>query len=216
MKRIAKVFAFIAIVGFSTGTAFGASGTTTEDFFYQRGYEVGFQNGFDEGVRKAMEESKRMLSLYGNELKAFEIGKYLIKAQYLTYPQVWQEVDENGAIKLRVIPSRIERELNVDELFSKFANIPTMTPEAKDKAKLSLDEKNSVYLSNRDSNINKMPQNVNTANNKHTLSVKKTSKNLDILKRANVVFSDEGENYNVLFFTDTEQKDFCRQYEICK
>lgn len=56
----------------------------------------------------------------------------------------------------------------------------------------------------------------NTPKNKQTLNVKKTSKNLDVLKRANVVFSDEGDNYNVLFFTKQEKQDFCKQYEICE
>lgn len=210
-----KFFKMTTILVFLASLSF-ANSTSTEDFFYQRGYEVGFSNGFEEGVRQAMAESKRMLELYGAELKAYEIGKYLIKTQNLTYPQVWQEIDDSGLVKLRIIPSRIEKELNIDELFTKFTNIPTMNAQTKSKSKLSLEEKNSVYLSNRDSNINHLPQNVNSATNQHTLNIKKTSKNLDILKKANVVFSDEGETYNVLFFTSTEKQDFCRQYEICK
>lgn len=213
-KTMKKILYSMCIFGFFVN-AFGAE-TSTEDFFYQRGYENGFASGFEEGVRKAMEESKRMLEIYGNELKAYEIGKYLIKTQNLTYPQVWQEVDETGAIKLRIIPSRIEKELNIDELFAKFVTIPTIAPYVLEKGKLSLNEKNSVYLSDRDSNINEMPQNVNAQSNKQTLSIKKSSKNLDILKKANVVFSDEGKSYNVLFFTKQEKQDFCNQYEICK
>ena len=213
-KKMKKILYSICIFGFCIN-AFSAE-TSTEDFFYQRGYENGFASGFEEGVKKAMEESKRMLELYGNELKAYEIGKYLIKTQNLTYPQVWQEVDESGAIKLRIIPSRIQKELNVDELFAKFTTIPTIQPFVQEKGKLTLNEKNSVFLSNRDSNINSMAQNVNTPKNKQTLNVKKTSKNLDVLKRANVVFSDEGDNYNVLFFTKQEKQDFCKQYEICE
>lgn len=212
MNKLSKCF--LSLIMLTTYTF--AGNTSTEDFFYQRGYEIGFSNGFEEGVKQAMAESKKMLNLYGNELKAYEIGKYLIKAQNLTYPQVWQEVDEKGVVKLRIIPSRIQKELNIDEIFSKFTQIPTMNSSAQNKLKLSLEEKNSVYLSNRDSNINALPQSVNSATNQHTLSVKKTSKNLDILKRANVVFSDEGEAYNVLFFTNTEKQDFCKQYEICK
>lgn len=210
-----KIFKMVTILVFLASASF-ANSTSTEDFFYQRGYEVGFSNGFEEGVRQAMAESKRMLKLYESELKAYEIGKYLIKTQNLTYPQVWQEIDDSGLVKLRIIPSRIEKELSIDELFTKFTSIPTMNAQTKSQAKLSLEEKNSVYLSNRDSNINHLPQSVNSATNQHTLNIKKTSKNLDILKKANVVFSDEGETYNVLFFTNTEKQDFCRQYEICK
>ena len=214
MSKLSRGFASLVIFA---NCVFASGGTSTEDFFYHRGYDVGFSNGVEEGGKQAMAESKKMLELYGNELKAYEIGKYLIKTQNLTYPQVWQELDESsGMVKLRIIPSRIEKELNVDELFSKFTQIPTMNSLTQNQAKLSLEEKNSVYLSNRDSNINALPQSVNSASNQHTLNVKKTSKNLDILKRANVVFSDEGETYNVLFFTNIEKQDFCKQYEICK
>ncbi|EOH2571267.1 hypothetical protein ACLWHV_001717, partial [Campylobacter jejuni] len=73
-----------------------------------------------------------------------------------------------------------------------------------------------VQLSYRDSNINKMPQKVSQLANKKTLSVEKNSRNLDILKKANVVFSDEGTSYQVLFFTDTEKQNFCEEFQICK
>lgn len=132
-----------------------------------------------------------MLSKYGDSLKSYEIGKYLVRNQNLTYPQVWQEKDSKGGFKLRIVPSEIQRELNVEELFSKFAEIPSVNSSIEDKLELSLAQKNSVYLNNRDSNVNALPQSVNQSTNKHTLFIKKNAKNLEILKRANVVFSDE-------------------------
>lgn len=192
--------------------------TSTEDFFYQRGYEAGFNNGFEIGVQKALEESRKMLALYANEIQAYEIGKYLIKSKNLTYPQVWQEQQTDGSVKIRIMPSKLEKQLNIDEIFAKFGTIPTIQSTRLgmgQSGSLNPNAKNSIYLSTRDSNFNKLPQNVNQSNNKFTLSIEKSSKNLDILKKANVVFSDEGENYNVLFFTKTEKLDFCNQYEIC-
>ncbi|MBX7491245.1 hypothetical protein [Helicobacter turcicus] len=189
---------------------------STEDFFYKRGYEGGYNAGFEAGVKEAFKEAKAMLSKYNDYLKSYEIGKYLIKAQNLTYPQVWQEKDSKGGFRLRILPSEIQSELNVEELFAKFATIPSIQSTLEDKLELSLNEKNSVYLSNRDSNINSLPQNPNENTNKHTLLINKSAKNLEILKRANVVFSDEGETYNVLFFTNTEKENFCAQFEICR
>lgn len=188
---------------------------STEDFFYNRGYEMGYQSGFNKGVELAFKEAKKVLEKYGTQLKAYEIGKYLTKSQKLTYPQVWQETSDDGRVTLRITPSQIKKELNIDELFSKFAEIPQIQGQLLDKLELTTAERNSVNLSSRDSNINEMPQNPSSAINKQTLKIKKSSKNLDILKRANVVFSDEDESYNVLFFTDTEKRDFCRQFEIC-
>ena len=189
---------------------------STEDFFYQRGYENGYASGYEQGVKDAFEEAKAMLSKYQDSLRAYEIGKYLIKNQNLTYPQVWQEIGQDGLVKLRIIPSEIQKELDIERLFSKFANIPTLKENISSELDLSIEEKNAVLLNNRDSNINNLTQNVSEQANKQTLQIKKSSKNLDILKRANVVFSDDGNFYNVLFFTKMEKQDFCKQYDICK
>ncbi|EJE0943342.1 hypothetical protein M4P98_001727 [Campylobacter upsaliensis] len=203
-------------LSFSFNLAFASDATSTEDFFYQRGYENGYLSGYEKGVEEAFKEAKSMLKNYANELKAYELGKYLIKNQNLTYPQVWQEIDDSGLVKLRVLPSRIEKELSIDELFAKFASIPTRNASINKNLELSIEEQNSVQLSYRDGNINSLPQKANTAQNKQTLSIAKSSKNLEILKKANVVFSDEGSFYNVLFFTKVEKEAFCSQFEICK
>nr|MBP3724951.1 hypothetical protein [Campylobacter sp.] len=160
-------------------------------------------------------EAKNVLNRYKADLKAYEIGKYLIATKKLTYPQVWQETDDSGLIKLRVTPSKLEKELNIDELFAKFANIPERPASLQETLELNLDQKNSISLSNRDINHNSMPQNVSMQGDLKTLSIKKTSTNLEILKRANVVFSDEDNSYNVLFFTEKEKSDFCNQFKIC-
>lgn len=207
MKKISLIAVLTISSMFATNS--------TEDFFYNRGYEMGYQAGFDKGVELAFKEAKKVLEKYGTQLKAYEIGKYLIKSQKLTYPQVWQEASDSGIVTLRITPSQIKKELNINELFSKFAEIPQIKGQTLNKLELTTAEQNSVNLSNRDNNINEMPQNPSLAINQQTLKIKKSSKNLDILKRANVVFSDEDESYNVLFFTNTEKRDFCKQFEIC-
>lgn len=207
MKKISLIVVLTISSMFATNS--------TEDFFYNRGYEMGYQAGFDKGVELAFKEAKKVLEKYGTQLKAYEVGKYLIKSQKLTYPQVWQEASDSGIVTLRITPSQIKKELNIDELFNKFAEIPQIKGQTLNKLELTTAEQNSVNLSNRDNNINEMPQNPSLAINQQTLKIKKSSKNLDILKRANVVFSDEDESYNVLFFTDTEKRDFCKQFEIC-
>lgn len=208
-----KKLVFVFLSAFLINNAFGV---TTEDFFYQRGYENGYKKGFEAGVQKAFEESKKVLDRYGEELMSFEIGKYLLRSRYLTYPQVWQEVDTAGTIKLRVNPSKLEKPLDVDALFTKFSQIPLKSGVEAPNLELTLEEKNSVYLSARDSNNNDLPQDVSESIKTTTLVVAKTAGNLSVLKKANVVFSDEGDSYNVLFFTKQEKTEFCKNYEICE
>lgn len=188
---------------------------STEDFFYQRGYENGYNKGFEVGVQKAFEESKKVLERYRDELAMFEIGKYLIRSKYLTFPQVWQETDTSGSIRLRVSPSRLERPLDVDALFTKFSQIPLKSGVETPSLEPSLEEKNSIYLSARDSNANDMAQSVDESIKTKTLNIEKTAGNLNVLKKANVVFSDEGSSYKVLFFTQQEKNQFCNAYKIC-
>lgn len=192
-----------------------AMADNVEDFFYEKGFESGWKKGFEAGAAAAYEEAKLALRKYDDELKSYEIGKYLTVNKNLTYPQVWQEATSDGSFKLKVLPSKIEKQINIDELFTRFSNLPLRSPEPPTTLELTTNEKNSVYLSTRDNNYNSMPQNPSATGNLKTLTVEKSSKNLDLLKRANVVFSDEGSSYNVLFFTTQEKIDFCSQYRIC-
>lgn len=206
MKKNVLIMLFLATSLFAV---------STEDFFYQRGYENGYNKGFEVGVQKAFEESKKVLERYKDELAMFEIGKYLIRSKYLTFPQVWQETDTSGSIRLRVSPSRLEKPLDVDALFTKFSQIPLKSGVETPNLELSLEEKNSIYLSARDSNANDMAQSVDESIKTKTLNIEKTAGNLNVLKKANVVFSDEGSSYKVLFFTQQEKNQFCNAYKIC-
>ena len=114
-----------------SGLVSSINAETMEDFFYKRGYEVGFDEGYKAGVIKAFEEAKQILVRYDNELKAFELGKYLIKAQNLTYPRVYQEKNENNEFKFVITQSEIQKEINVEELFSKFGSLPQIEPNLK-------------------------------------------------------------------------------------
>ena len=208
--KFLKISAMLVISG---SLAFASS---TEDFFYKRGYEMGYNEGFSEGVRRAYEEAKNIMKKYEAELQAYELGKFLIANQNVTFPQVWQESDENGVLKLRVTPSKIERAVDVEGLFAKFGTIPIKPANPADNLELSIQEINSVNLSNRDSNINAIPQNPNAPISTKILQVRKSSKNLEVLKKANVVFSEEDNTYNIVFFTEQEKTDFCKNFQICK
>lgn len=93
-----------------------------EDFFYKRGYDAGFSAGYDEGVKQAFKEAKKILIKYQNDIRAYELGKYLVANKNLTYPQVWQETMSDGSVKLSITQSRITKQLNIGDIFTKFAH----------------------------------------------------------------------------------------------
>jgi hypothetical protein len=193
-------------------TVFAAS--ETEEFFYKRGFEAGYNQGFEAGAQKAMEEAKITLAKYKDTIKAYEIGKYLVKTKKLTYPQVWQEKDAKGGVKISVLSSSIEDELNIDAIFDKFGTFPLRAASANEE--IDDTARNSVYLSYRDSAVNSIPQTSDREQNINTLNLKKTWKNEDILKKANLVYADDGNTYKVIFFSEHEKKDFCNSFGVCK
>ena len=189
---------------------------TTEDFFYQNGYEQGQKDGFNQGVAAAFKESKKVLEAYKEEIRAYEIGKYLIRAKYLTAPKIYQVIDEQGGLRVDISKSRIEKELNIDDIFTRFGTIPVMEEKnniAEDS--LSLDEANSVTIASRDNIIN-IPGEADKNNKIITVSIEKNSKNEEILKKSNTVYSLDDDRFKVMFFTRTEQTNFCNSFKICR
>jgi len=200
-------------------SSFVFGGNTTEDFFYQSGYEQGQKDGFDKGVREAFIVAKKVLDEYKEEIRAYEIGKYLVKDSYLTAPKLYQVLGSNAeSVRLEVMKSRIEKELNIEEIFSKFGTIPTLNKVDDLNANIrSIDEINSVNIANRD-NILNLPGEADKNDKIITVSIEKNSKNEEILKSSNAVYSLDGdsERFKVMFFTRTEKDNFCNNFKICR
>lgn len=192
----------------------------SEDFYYDRGYENGYQKGLLKGQKEAFNDAKTILSAYKNRIKAYELGKYLIQSNRLTSPQVFQEIDNQGNVKIVIIPSKIQKELNIADIFEEFGTIPTLSSYQTRKIankKTDFNELNSVYLANKDRATDLLPNKVNKESKKATLKIKKSSSNRDVLTSANVAYVENEHNYEVIFFTKQEKRDFCRQFNnFCK
>lgn len=217
MKKRFLHFVAAAAVLASAAPVFAAE---AEEFFYQRGYNNGYNSGYDEGVKRGIEIAKETLKRYKANIQSYEVGKYLIESKRLTYPQVWQELNEDG-VRLVVTSSKIERELSIDDLFNEFGkDIPTKPIAAAQKVDTDSDSSqgdaaNSVYLSSRDSNAADLPDRANR--NMITLSVVKNYKTRATLDKSNVVYADRGNDYEAVFFTKEEKNEFCKQNpDMCR
>lgn len=214
MKKFTKIISSTVLsLVVSTNLYAGES----EDFYYDRGYENGYQKGLLKGQEEAFKDAKLILKAYKDKIKAYEIGKYLVESKRLTAPQVYQEL-ENGNMKIVVIPSKIERELNIEDIFDEFGSLPTL---AKNKnvqeVEKDFNELNSVYLRENDGKYNDMFDKASRDSDKTTLRVRKTSKNRDVLNSANVAYVENKSNYEVVFFTKQEKRDFCSEFRtLCK
>jgi len=192
------------------------AGNTTEDFFYQNGYEQGVRDGFNKGVNEAFKEAKKIIKAYKDEIKAYEIGKYLVKKRYLTAPKIYQVIDKDNDIRLRIEPSKVIKELSIEDIFAKFGNIPTLRENdlLSDKTQ-DINEVNSVNIANRDE-VKNLPGVANKNNKIITISLERNSKNENILKKANVVYSLDKNRLKAMFFSRAEKNHFCKSFGICR
>jgi hypothetical protein len=185
-----------------------------EEFFYNRGYEAGYNAGYEEGIKAMQIEAKKILDKYTDDIKAYEIGKYLIKEKKITAPKIYQERAPDGTVKIVVIKSEILDELSIEDIFSKYGNIPAKNYNS--QAQNNDVRLNSVYLANRDNSVAAIPAAADRDKAITTLSLKKTWKNKDILQKANLVYSEDDNFYKVIFFTSKEKSDFCKNFGVCK
>ncbi|HDX6248319.1 TPA: hypothetical protein RPW15_001476 [Campylobacter fetus subsp. venerealis] len=184
-----------------------------EEFFYQRGLDAGYNQGYEQGVKDAFEEAKKILAKYKNEIRAYEIGKYFMQNGYITYPKVWQRVDNDGGVKIEIQPSKIEKQLNISDIFNKFNTLPT-NPNPATVAQDPIEAINSVYGATRDT-AKFLPNRADSNQNIVTISIEKNSKNEDILKKSNLVYSVDKNRLKVMFFNRAEKNNFCEQFKIC-
>jgi len=204
-----KIFALLPLIAVAA-----IASNEAEEFFYQRGVEAGYKQGFEEGVEAGIEEAKKILAKYKNEIRAYEVGKFFVNSGYLSYPKVWQRVGSDGNVKIEIEPSRIEKPLNIAEIFNKFNTLPTNpNPEKLNEDPISA--RNSVYSANRDTS-KFLPNKADSNQNIVTISIEKSSKNEEILKKSNLVYSVDKDTLKVMFFNRTEKNNFCEQFKICE
>lgn len=208
-----KKIILITFVFFALGIQ--AQADDTNDFFFNRGYEKGYNEGFEAGSKAAFQEAKKILNNYQNNIKAYEIGKYLIKRKKLTYPQIWQNMTESG-MKIIVLPSKIENELDISDIFTKFGDIPTYFKEINEpKDENFYDTGDGVNIAKRD-NVKELTASADKHSKIITINIDKNWKNEKVLKKANAVYAIDKDKYRVMFFSSQERNNFCSQFKICK
>lgn len=185
-----------------------------QDYYYNEGYENGYQQGLLKGQEIALESAKKIIERYKNRIKSYELGKYLIANKNLTAPQIYQKISGNK-FEIVVLPSKIEKELDIEAIFNEFGSIPEL--EQPSELKNNANVLNSITLQEKDIYNNKgilSKPSEKTSTSKLTL--KKSSRTKEILQSANVSFIEAKNNFEVIFFTKEEKDEFCKSFKVCK
>jgi hypothetical protein len=111
--------------------AFAQAVASPEEFFYQKGYNEGFERGkqigYLEGYRQAMKDFKAILKVYKKDLMALEAGKYLSEEDRITYPRIVKIPKPDGGFEIKIIGCKIEDLRNLDDITKLAVNIPVIT-----------------------------------------------------------------------------------------
>lgn len=186
-----------------------------QDYYYNEGYENGFQQGLLKGQEIALENAKKIIERYKARIKSYELGKYLIANKNLTAPQVYQKINGNK-FEIIVLPSKIEKELDIEAIFNEFGSFPELeTSETSEKINNN-NILNSITLQEKDLYNNKgILAKPSEKSSTSKLTLKKSSKTREMLQSANVSFVETKNNFEVIFFTKEERNEFCKSFKIC-
>jgi len=228
MKTKIIATATILCIGLSSAlTAADSTKMNTEElerFFYEKGYNDAKNKFYEKGYRDALKFAERKLNEYRAKIKALEQGKYLLKKDKITYPEVYQTTDSKGNIKVVIGGCKIERPLTPSDIIK----LPVIDQRVcEDYNPLHADvhyavdgEKsvnepsvsNSVFLSDRgDLDLPKKTSDETKIVYKYFPN---TQFYRNLLEKAGILYSIYGEKLKALFDSREEARKFCRLYRL--
>lgn len=190
-----------------------------QKFYYEQGYKEGAKKYYSKGIEDYQEYvMDNVLPKYKAKFEAIEATKYLLKENYITYPESYRQ-SNNGSYKVVFTEPKIEKPIRAEELFR--------MPEY--KVKDTEKDIDSKYESNANIDIKKetfnnglqvvddlnskeeVPNSVSSFKEEVSLSVGKSKNNLNMIEKLNLKYLDSFSGYKVYFKNKTEKAEFCFQ-----
>lgn len=176
---------------------------------YEQGYKKGASEAHDEAVRIITEE-------YLPYIKRLEAGKYAIKKGHITPPEVMILQAEDGSLSYRTTGCKIEKELDVGDIFKRFGKSVVVSQGAGQKTDhVGADSVSESYaFAGRDA-VRYPVMRPGSAAEMMTTEIAKTSVNKLVLDEYNVRYSEKEGSYLAVFASKAEMDGFCNQFRIC-
>lgn len=190
-----------------------------DDFNKERAIQEAYDKGFKEGIKKGTDQTISIITKeYLPYIKRLEAGKYAVRKGYITPPEIMVFQGTDGTLSYRATGCKIEKELDVADIFKKFGSSVVVSSEKATKteykdAESAVDDE-SYQISPRDhiSTSVLRPWNQSEV---ITKVITKTSSNKLVLDEYNVQYSEKEGDYIASFTTQEEMEGFCGQFRIC-
>lgn len=196
------------------------SGVTTEenDFIKERIAKENYEKGLEEGIRKGFSKASNIITKeYLPYIKRLEAGKYAMRKGYFTPPEVMVFQNPNGTLNYRATGCKIEKELDVNDIFKRFGeSVLVKDIETDYQNPVKSDVQDSSYsISDRDRVVGSIPMRPGATTDKITKRIEKTTANKLVLDQYNVSYSESDGIYLAVFSGPAEMEGFCSQFNIC-
>ena len=200
------------IILFNVNSFSQAITTNIENFFYQtgykKGYKMGYKRGYIEGYKQAVKDFKTILKAYKDDIRALELGKYLTKKGYITYPRLWRVVKGDGTIEYKITGCRIEKTRNLEDIIRN----PFVVPLVSQKRIKEVKEASNRLVSIPNTPL---PQKGYTA---RVYIIPLSSDKITLLNNLGIPYEVDSEKNEVkaIFFSKEEAINFCKRYKCEK
>ncbi len=190
------------------------------NFYYKQGYQTGYKQGYEAGYAKAIRYAENKLNEYALKIKAYEAGKYLIKSQRITYPQVFYIKNPlDNSIKIVIKNSQISNEIGASDILyipelnlKDFNNINnSVNPNSSKYHTVS----NAVSLNEEQTNPEIPKLSKNTLNT-YYIYMPNTQSYKDILNQAGLVYAETGNRLKIIFTSKQNAKKFIKNFGLVK
>lgn len=192
-----------------------------EDFNKERLIKEAHDKGVKEGIGRGFDKAKNIIiNEYLPYIKRLEAGKYAMRKGNITPPEVMVYQSNDGTLSYKTTGCKIEKELNVDEIFKRFGEsvvVKSESPAAQNKQGETISgslNADSYFVSERDASVAAPARSAAPADIVFQ-TIEKTDANKLVLDQYNITYSEKDGNYVAVFNGEAEMNGFCDQFKIC-
>lgn len=192
-----------------------------EDFNKERLIKEAHDKGVKEGISRGFDQAKNIIiKEYLPYIKRLEAGKYAMRKGNITPPEVMIYQSNDGTLSYKTTGCKIEKELNVDEIFKRFGDSVVVKSESstilnkQGEAMSGSVNADSYFVSERDAVVNTPTRSAAPADIVFQ-NIEKTDANKLVLDQYNITYSEKDGSYVAVFNGNAEMNGFCDQFKIC-
>ena len=218
-KKTILTAGILLMFGFTGLNAFSNNNKNLKglaDFYYKQGYQAGYKSGYEKGYQDALNYAKQKLQEYALKIKAYEAGKYLIKEDKITYPQVFYIKKPDNSIQIVIKNSQIANEISAgDILYIPKLNLNDYSDIYSTANKNSLTVSNAVSLNQLQINP-EVPKISKNTLKVYYLYMPNTQSYKALLNKANVPYAEDGNRLKIIFSSKKNAEEFIKNYGLVK